>query len=191
MRLNEFFNVGKRMNEEQISETAQLFYDKYYFWKPEDLDLCLKKAKSGEYGQLFDRLDGAVIMSWCDQYEEARQDAVRKEKKEFEDGPKNIYQIFQHPELQKALKKVHVEITDRMKHKSVQEFTKPPLQFSELESYMEYLWETVKDNHSYTVQGITVAKVKGKEYTREEYLKKKYRQYGILQERRMKSTNQQ
>lgn len=57
-----FFNVGKPMNSQQISECAFNIMYEFYFLKLEDLNLFFTRFKTGYYGQLYDRLDGAIIM---------------------------------------------------------------------------------------------------------------------------------
>lgn len=82
-----FFNVGRSMNNEQVAETAKLILKEYYFLKIEDLKICFDGIKSGKYlpkkegqsyGQLFDRLDGAIFLSALAEYSSERIDiAIR------------------------------------------------------------------------------------------------------------------
>lgn len=71
-----FFNVGKSMNDIQIADTISLILEHYPRLKPEDIELCFKKAKSGQYGQLYDRLDGQVILGWIFAYTQAKSEFV-------------------------------------------------------------------------------------------------------------------
>lgn len=70
--LVEFFQVGKRMGEFQIDETAMLVMDEYYMLTLADINLVFQRAKKGHYGELYDRLDGAIILSWFRKYFEER-----------------------------------------------------------------------------------------------------------------------
>lgn len=67
-----FFNIGKSMDADQVAQTAKLIAKDYYYLKPEDFRLCFDNAKRGKYGQLFDRLDGAVIFGWLENYVNGR-----------------------------------------------------------------------------------------------------------------------
>lgn len=67
-----FFNVGKRMNDVQIAQTADLILDNFYYFNIEDFKLCFNSAKSGYFGKVYDRIDGMVIMDWLKQYENER-----------------------------------------------------------------------------------------------------------------------
>lgn len=71
-----FFNVGKSMNDIQLAETVKLIMSEYYFLKLEDLKLCFDGMKKGKYlgekGQLFDRLDGQIILLALKSYTEER-----------------------------------------------------------------------------------------------------------------------
>jgi hypothetical protein len=66
--LVEFFNVGKTMNEKQVVQTVKLIIDEFYYLKPDDFKLCFDMAKKGKLGKVYDRIDGAVIMEWLNNY---------------------------------------------------------------------------------------------------------------------------
>jgi hypothetical protein len=66
--LVQFFNVGKTMNEQQVGITVDLVLKRFFFLKPEDFKICFENAKSGNYGRLFDRLDGSIIIEWLSDY---------------------------------------------------------------------------------------------------------------------------
>lgn len=66
--LVQFFNVGKTMNEHQVGETVNLIFKRFFFLKPEDIKLCFDNAKSGNYGKLFDRFDGMIILDCLSDY---------------------------------------------------------------------------------------------------------------------------
>lgn len=73
--LAKFFNVGKTFNDYQIAETCKLILQEYYFLKIEDFKLCFDGMKTGKYlpgGQLFDRLDGNIILTALNTYSEER-----------------------------------------------------------------------------------------------------------------------
>lgn len=90
----EFFNVGKSMNDAQLVETCKLIMNEFYFLKVSDLQLFFSRFKSGYYGQLFDRLDGSVIIialrAYCEERIttaeslslEAHKTAIDEERKE-------------------------------------------------------------------------------------------------------------
>lgn len=68
-----FFNVGKTMEDKrQVTETINLIIQQYYFLKLEDLKICFDGIKSGKYGQLFDRMDGQIILLALKEYSEER-----------------------------------------------------------------------------------------------------------------------
>lgn len=46
----------------------RLVKQEYYYFTIEDFKVCFDKGKKGGYGQLFDRIDGSVILDWLDQY---------------------------------------------------------------------------------------------------------------------------
>lgn len=60
--LVKFFSVGKSMNDYQLTETAKLILKEFYYLNVDDYKLFFDRLKSGYYGQLYDRLDGNVIL---------------------------------------------------------------------------------------------------------------------------------
>ena len=60
------------MNENQIYETAQMILDSYPYFTLADINLIFKKAKKGDFGQIYDRLDGQIIFSWFTKYNSLR-----------------------------------------------------------------------------------------------------------------------
>ena len=67
-----FFALGKSMTDLQVVETAKLIAGEYYYFKLEDFKFFFTKFKRGEYGNLYDRLDGQVIMIALSKYREER-----------------------------------------------------------------------------------------------------------------------
>lgn len=67
-----FFNVGKTMDKQQVVTTCNLIIDAFPYFKLEDLALCFKKAMLLEYGKLYDRIDGAIIIEWLRKYARSR-----------------------------------------------------------------------------------------------------------------------
>lgn len=66
-----FFNTGQNMNQDQIAQLTEIILEDYYYLKIDDLKLCFKNAMKGRYGQVF-RIDGPVILSWLEKYQEER-----------------------------------------------------------------------------------------------------------------------
>ena len=64
-----FFNIGKNMDAPQVIQTVELILEEYPYFKPEDFKLCFNRAKKGQYGKLYDRLDGQVILDWLTVYD--------------------------------------------------------------------------------------------------------------------------
>lgn len=86
-----FFNVGKTMDAGQIALTCDLIADAYPYFKLEDLALCFRKAMMLEYGKLYDRMDGAVIMEWLGRYSAGRDEyaSLLSQSRAAEDAAQN------------------------------------------------------------------------------------------------------
>lgn len=63
-----FFNVGKTMTQPQLAQTADMIIDDYGYLKIDDFKLLFTYAKKGYYGQLYDCIDGNVILLWIEKY---------------------------------------------------------------------------------------------------------------------------
>ena len=70
--LVEYFQVGRKMGEQQIIETAMLVMDEYYMLTLADINLVFTRVKKGYFGEIYDRIDGAVILGWFKKYFEER-----------------------------------------------------------------------------------------------------------------------
>jgi hypothetical protein len=72
VNLREFLNIGRKMTDVQTQETATLIVDQFYGITLADVNLIFKKVKLGHFGQVYDRLDGQIILSWFSDYYEKR-----------------------------------------------------------------------------------------------------------------------
>ena len=66
--LSESLNLSHNLNESQVVEITFLIAERYYYLKLEELVLVFKKAKMGEYGKTYNRLDVQIIFEWIDKY---------------------------------------------------------------------------------------------------------------------------
>lgn len=79
VNLREFVNVGKKMTDNQTFETAMIILQDYKCLTIADINLIFKRAKSGYYGNLYDRLDGQIILGWFRRYFSERCNAAEEE----------------------------------------------------------------------------------------------------------------
>ena len=68
----EFFNVSETMTDRQIAMTVDLIIEEYPYLKTDDLKLCFKNAMKMKYGQIYNRIDGQIIMGWIKAYNSER-----------------------------------------------------------------------------------------------------------------------
>ncbi len=66
--VQEYFNLTTSMTESQTVQTVSMILDGYPAETMEDFILCLKNAKYNEYGKLYNRMDGQVVMEWFQKY---------------------------------------------------------------------------------------------------------------------------
>lgn len=67
-----FFQVDNMISTDGLYSLCDLILTEYRSLTLEEIAICMAKAKKGEYGQLFNRLDGAIIMGWLKKYDEER-----------------------------------------------------------------------------------------------------------------------
>ena len=68
----DFVNIGKGMKPAQIYQTASLILEEFYYFNLAEINLVFKRAKKGFYGEIFDRLDGQIILKWFREYNKER-----------------------------------------------------------------------------------------------------------------------
>lgn len=56
------------MSAAQVTDCALMILNDYPQLKIDDVALCFTKAKKGEYGQIYDRLDSAVVFGWLNRF---------------------------------------------------------------------------------------------------------------------------
>lgn len=64
-----FFSVGKTMSDVQVATTVEMILEDYSVYKPDYFILCFKRAKKGQYGTTYDRIDGNVIFNWLAKFD--------------------------------------------------------------------------------------------------------------------------
>lgn len=129
IRLSMSFNLGKNLEPWQISEIATDVYQKYYFLSIEEFILVLKKGRTGDFGKVYDRLDGAIIMEWFDKYEtsEERQSLVEQrriaqERQDKQESEKSLLNIFQHPAMRELVRTLKENFQAPEKQNSEQDY---------------------------------------------------------------------
>lgn len=70
MNLTEFFHTNELMTPGQIQETALRIAYRFGGLTLEDVTLCLHRVKNGDYGSVYNRVDGGAIMGWLQRYEQ-------------------------------------------------------------------------------------------------------------------------
>lgn len=71
--LCEFLNIPRaNMTESQIRQTAELSVDEYRNLTISDIMLIFRRAKLGQWGEIYGRIDGQMILGWFSEYFEER-----------------------------------------------------------------------------------------------------------------------
>ena len=68
----EFFTVKDSMNDKQVAVTIDLIIEEYPYMKLDDFKLCFRNAMKMKYGELYNRIDGQLILLWLKKYNNER-----------------------------------------------------------------------------------------------------------------------
>lgn len=79
VNVKDFFSISNSIKEQTIGETAMIVLDTYPYLTLADINLVFKRAKMGFFGELYNRLDGQIILGWFKTYNEERLDAAADE----------------------------------------------------------------------------------------------------------------
>jgi hypothetical protein len=101
----QYFNLQQPMKPQQLALTAELILEDYYYLRVDELQVCFRLAMKGEYGTLYNRIDGQVFFEWIKKFMAKRQ-AVTERIKSDKQTNNNIYDIFAHPQMEEALQQV-------------------------------------------------------------------------------------
>ena len=64
----DFCNTTQTMSDMQVAVTADLIIEEYPYFKLDDLKLAFRNAMKGHYGEVYNRLDGSIILGWLKKY---------------------------------------------------------------------------------------------------------------------------
>lgn len=80
--LLEQLNISNTLSEAQIESISALILEEFGWLRLEDLAIVMRSAIKGEYGLIYNRLDGAIILDWLRRYAEALMERRHLEKVE-------------------------------------------------------------------------------------------------------------
>lgn len=63
-----FFQVDNMISTDGLYSLCGIITSEYKNLTLEEIAMCMNNAKLGNYGKLYNRLDGAIILSWLKQY---------------------------------------------------------------------------------------------------------------------------
>ena len=105
--LRVFLNIGKTMSDAQTEQTALFILDEYPQLTIADIKLFFNKIKKGHYGQIYDRLDGQLILIWLNKYFEERCDTAELESQtQSEEHKKQSTAILSRDEVKSVYEKM-------------------------------------------------------------------------------------
>ena len=90
------------MNAQQLALTAELMLEDYYYLRVDELQVCFRMAMKGEFGPVYNRIDGQVFFEWIRKFMTKRQ-AISERINLEKQTNNNIYEMFQHPQVMEAM----------------------------------------------------------------------------------------
>ena len=98
----QYFNLQQPMQPMQLALTAELIMEDYYYLRIDELQICFRMAMKGEFGPLYNRIDGQVFFEWIKKYMSKRGQITERIQQDKQQG-NNIYEIFQHPQMKEIM----------------------------------------------------------------------------------------
>ncbi len=131
----QYFNLQQPMTPQQLMLTAELIMEEYYYLRVEEFRICFRMAMKGEYGPVYNRIDGQVFFEWIRKYFTKR-DAVTARMVKDQQANNNIYEMFQHPQIMDAMQQAADKLS--IKEEPVREVKRenpPPLEIALMREY--------------------------------------------------------
>jgi len=163
----QYFNLQQPMNPQQLMLTAELIMEEYYYLRVEEFRLCFRMAMKGEYGPVYNRIDGQIFFEWIRKYFSKR-DAVTTRMVKDQQSNNNIYEMFQHPQIMDAMQQAADKLS--MKEEPVREVKRENPPQIEIALMREYDALPQWDNNIH----FRVYKTKPYQFT--EYRQERYRE---------------
>ena len=98
----QYFNLQQPMNAQQLALTAELMLEDYYYLRVDELQVCFRMAMKGEFGSVYNRIDGQIFFEWIRKFMTKRQ-AISERINLEKQSNNNIYEMFQHPQVLEAI----------------------------------------------------------------------------------------
>ena len=163
----QYFNLQQPMNPQQLMLTAELIMEEYYYLRVEEFRICFRMAMKGEYGPVYNRIDGQIFFEWIRKYFSKR-DAVTTRMVKDQQSNNNIYEMFQHPQIMDAMHQAADKL--KMKEEPVREVKRENPPQIEIALMREYDALPQWDNNIH----FRVYKTKPYQFT--EYRQERYRE---------------
>lgn len=163
----QYFNLQQPMKPQQLMLTAELIIEKYYYLRVEELRICFRMAMMGEFGTVYNRIDGQIFFEWILKFLPTRQN-VTDQMKQQQQTNNNIYDIFAHPQLAEALQQVSDKLL--IKEQPVREIKRSKV------SNFEQLMMDEYDELQLWGEDIAFRLYNSKPYQFTEYRKERYRE---------------
>lgn len=111
--LAKFCNLGNSIKDMQIPMTADLVMSEFGNLTIADVNLIFRRAKLGQYGEFYGRLDGQMILMWCGKYLDERCEA-EAERSRVEAASRSIGRLLpSRPEMQRVQKELATLIREK------------------------------------------------------------------------------
>lgn len=133
----QYFNLQQPMNAQQLALTAELILEDYYYLRVDELQVCFRMAMKGEFGPLYNRIDGQVFFEWIKKFMSKRQ-AISERINIDKQSNNNIYDIFAHPQMTEAMQDVVTKMDAKMLQVPAQEPTREQPSQLEIALMREY-----------------------------------------------------
>lgn len=104
----ESFNIKRNMTESQIETFVEDFLDRYKYESVEDLNIFLRKVRTGGFGQIYESLDGAKLFDWFKEHLEEKAVVRERAHVKSRDSQMNAMHMIPKETLSKVRKSIQL-----------------------------------------------------------------------------------
>lgn len=136
----------------QIKLAANHIISTYYYLTIDEVRKMLADGITLKYGPIYDRFDVSVLSEWCEKFITERSEA-HKRVEAYENGTKNIYDLFQNDTMKKILGETMAEIEKRNSGKLSRVAEGKKMKQSEFEQFIIRSWDKYRKRYGTPERG--------------------------------------
>ena len=173
-------NIDRNMTPDQVRYCAEDIVNSdnqlIYNLTLDEVNLCMEKGVKGEYGEIYNRMDQAIVFKWLQSYIDEKLIVGEKLRGQQDgDNRQNIHEIFQTD----TMKEILTDVVSKLAIKEVKEPEKPRVMSSQQQLVNSWFmaFDVIYNRCGEDVAGVRVIPYDGKKLTLDEFLEVQLAEY--------------